>query len=270
MEQELLSLILESEIENLYLVIVLGMVRIFGMMWSFVAFGWAFGSSILLRSAIAFALGLPLMLANVEISIDLASNTDALQLALLTPKEFAIGFGLGLLASGPFRAMQYAGAVTDAFRGESDSGLQSPDGSQLQTFSVLYLCIAFYVFFALDGLWKLIEQLYATYELWPIDDLTPALSKQSAEMALAAIDKSLELAVIIAAPLLILLMSIEFVLMVAAKLARRFGIYDLSFLVKNLVTIVTLPLTAMLIVRVAETYTPEAILGLESLKQFLE
>ncbi|MEM8773856.1 MAG: flagellar biosynthetic protein FliR [Pseudomonadota bacterium] len=270
MDQAAFLSILEDGFENFYFVMLYSMVRCFGLTWGFFAFSWAMGPSILLRTAISAAFSLPVLVINMENIATFTQTANSFELFLAVPKEFIIGLGFGFLASFPFRAMQYAGAVTDAYRGEADSGLFDPDKNPLQTFSLLYLIIGFYVFFALGGLWRLIETLYETYDIWPIDLTFPQLSSSSLQLVINGIQASLELAVVICAPLLILLMSAEFILMISAKLARRFGLFDSSFLIKNLITIATLPLTALLMVRVAETYTPEAILGFDVLKQLFQ
>ncbi len=243
--------ILQQPLEGLYLVVVFGMLRTFGVLFGFLAFGWGFGPALTARIGISFMLGLPLMFAHETQLQSIIASASAVEQMLLTAKEFAFGFGLGLLASGPFRALLYAGAITDAFRGESDSGMQAPDGSQIQTSSKLYLLTGFFVFFSLGGLSLLTSLIYQSYGIWPVDRMLPSLFSGSGQIVLTMITQGLRLALLIAAPLLILLFSVEFVLAIAARLARRFGLYDLSFLVKNTLTILTLPLIAIIILRVS-------------------
>ena len=270
MQLELAQAIIGADLEHIFLVVVLGLLRIFGLTWGFLGFSWAFGHGVMLRIAVSMALGFPIIVAQADQTALLAQTAGALDLVLLATKEFALGFAFGFLISSPFRALQYAGAVTDAFRGESDSGITDPHGGQLQTFSMLYLAIGFAVFASIGGIWRVIAKIYETYLIWPINLLYPQMSEDFAQLMVQGLMRSLELAVLIALPLLILLFATEFALMVSARLARRFGMYDLSFLTKNLVTIFTLPLTAMLILRVAETRSPDAVLGFEYLQQLLE
>lgn len=259
MDQDAFLRILDGGFQNFYYVTVFSMLRCFGLTWGFFAFEWALGPSVMLRSAISAAISLPVLAIYIDDIAAFSQTAGPLEIFLAAPKEFLLGFGLGFLASTPFRALQYAGAVTDGFRGESDSGLTDPSSSPLQTFSVLYLVVGFYVFFSIGGLWKLVEKFYATFQVWPIDLNYPPLSPDAVVLVIDWLQRGLELAIVICAPLLILLFSIDFILMIATKLGRKFNLYDLSFLAKNLITLVTLPLTAMLIIRVANTHTPEAI-----------
>jgi len=246
------------------------MLRMLGLTFSFVVFGWGLGGGPMMRINISFILSLPIMVANYHVISNLTLTSEPLELMLLAAKEFALGFGLGLLASSPFRALQHAGGIIDSFRGESDSGIQGPDSNPLQTLSMFYLIIGFSVFFGLGGLWLLVDTLYATYEMWPIAQRLPLLYDGSAKIALDALDKALQLALITAAPMMILLFSIELILMGANKLGKRFHIYELSFLLKNLVTILTLPLMAILILRVSERLMPQTVLGIDVLRTFFE
>ncbi|WP_342076471.1 flagellar biosynthetic protein FliR [Yoonia sp. SS1-5] len=226
--------------------------RMFGIFYSFYPFSWGFFSDRIMRLSVVVALTAPLMLLEYTTVAEGVATMSSLTIALLAAKEFAIGYGLGLLASSPFRALQYAGAVSDTFRGENDSGLTSPDGSGIQTTSLFYLIIGFAVFFGNGGLIYIVDMIYATYAIWPLMETLPFLVDGTADIALRALGKALRLAVKIIAPVILLLFIVELVLAIAEKLARRFGIFQLSFVVKNLVTKLTLPLTAMLILRVAD------------------
>lgn len=270
MDRDFAQFVLDVPLENFYLVMALGVLRTFGLLFGFLAFGWGLGRSVSLRIGIAFSLSLPFMFSVLEQVDTLAEQTNPLNLALIGIKEFFIGFALGLLASGPFRAMQYAGAISDAFRGEAESGVLSPEGTPIQTFSLLYTVIGFSVFFAMGGLWHLIEILYRTYDIWPLDAPLPTFYGGAPDIALAALNDSLKLAIQIAAPLMILLFSVELILMVATKLGRRFNLYSMSFLVKNMLTLLMLPLMAIVIVQVAEENGPNVRLALPTLEGFFE
>lgn len=253
MPEEYLKSVIQFPFETGFAVFVLCCLRIFGFMYSFYPISWGFYSDRAMRMAVVVVLSSPLFIAQFNGIALAASNFTVFTVLLLSAKEFAIGYGLGLLASSPFRAMQYAGAVTDSFRGESDSGLTAPDGSGIQTSSVFFLIIGFAVFFGTGGLTKIVEMIYSTYSIWPLLDTLPFMTDGTAKIALVALGKALRLAIGIIAPIILLLFFVEVSLMIAEKLARRFGLTQLSFLVKNLVVKLTLPLAAILILRVAHT-----------------
>ena len=260
--------LLDLPFESLFATFVFCMLRMLGLTYSFVAFGFAIGSSTMMRINFAFVLSLPVMVAHAVPVTDMALATGTLELVLLAAKEFAMGFGLGLLASSPFRALQHAGGIIDSFRGEADSGIQGPDHNPLQTMSMFYLVIAFSMFFGFGGLWKLVETLYATYDIWPITERVPLLYEGAASIALDALDQALQLALIIAAPIMILLATVEVILMGAVKLGKRFHLYELSFLIKNLLTILTLPLMSIMLIRVAEDKLPAAMLSINVMETY--
>lgn len=263
--------IVDLPFELVLAVFVLSTLRMLGLTFSFVVFGWGLGQGTMMRINISVILSLPVMIVHYGPITDMTQQTHALEVILLAAKEFAIGFGLGLLASSPFRAFQHAGGIIDTFRGESDSGIQGPDQNPLQTLSMFYLVIAFVTFFSLGGLWGLIEVLYGTFGIWPITERAPFLYEGSAKLALDALSSALRLAFIIAAPMLILLVVVEVALMGASKLGKRFHLYELSFLVRNLVTVLTLPLMALMIMRVAENNVVDgALFSLEVMRSYFE
>lgn len=263
--------ILDLPFELVMGVFILSTLRMLGLSFSFVVFGWGLGSGNLMRINISVVLSMPVMILYYDPITDMLQEKHGLEIVLLAAKEFALGFGLGLLASSPFRAFQHAGGIIDTFRGESDSGIQGPDQNPLQTLSMFYLVIAFVTFFSLGGLWQLVQVLYGTFGIWPIIEEAPFLYEGSAKLALDALSHALRLAFIIAAPMLILLLMVEVILMGASKLGKRFHLYELSFLLRNLVTILTLPLMAIMIMRVAEDrIVGGAIFSLEVMRSYFE
>lgn len=262
--------LINTPLENVYLVMAFCMLRMVGVFFGFIAFGWGLGDNLTLKVGLGFTMSLPVMFGFVEQAVRLAEEATSLQLTFIAAKEYALGFGLGLLASTPFRAMQYAGGIIDAFRGESDSGLLSPDGSPIQTISYFYLVIGIYVFVALGGFWQLFKIAYETFAKWPIAGDLPTFYEGAAEIVLSSIAEALQLALIVAAPLMTILVGVELTLIIAAKVGRRFSLYNMSFLIKNLITITSLPVIAIVIVHLAERHLPQAILAIDTLERFFE
>ncbi len=270
MDEQLFRLLAESGAEGLYGLIVFGAVRPLGLIFGFQAFAWAIGQAVMLRIAIAIALGLPTLALNLPQIEPLILDVSPYAAALVAPREFAIGFGLGFLASLPFFALQYAGAVTDSFRGESDGGQPDPaGGGTMQTFSVLYIVIGFAVFFSLGGLWTLVGILYQSYEIWPVEAAMPRFSDGGARLALMLLSETLATSVRLALPLFALLLVLEIAVGAAARLGRRAGFYELAFPTKNLATILALPLVGWFIFSASETLTVEAFFASELLQRII-
>ncbi len=252
--------------QSLYGVLIFMTLRPAGLLFGFMAFTWALSQMRTLRISTALGLALPtLVLTGTQIE-SILDNAGIAELAFLSGKELLIGYGLGLLASLPFFALQYAGAVTDAFRGESDSGITDPTGGTLQTFSLLYVVIGFAVFFGAGGLWGLIAMLYQSYAIWPVNQPLPALAGDAPSQIMMMLGDMFLLTVRTAIPLLALLVVIEFMLGVAARLSRKFGMQDLTFLAKNFSAILMLPVIALYVLWVADPSTAAVDETLEMLR----
>ena len=224
----------------------------------FLAFNWAMRGAQMLRIAIAIALTLPVMAGNAAAFERLISLTSVTAFMPIAIKELIIGYGLGLLASLPFFALQYAGAITDSFRGENDTGNQDPTGGTIHTFSTAYLVIGFFAFFSLGGFEALVRNLYGTYGIWPLYAGLPNLDSAAALRAADMLTSTLMTAFVVALPLLAMLVVIELAMGVAARLGKRFNLYDLAFPVKNLVTVLTLPLIMWVIWQISDARLEEA------------
>ncbi|MGB5863671.1 MAG: flagellar biosynthetic protein FliR [Sulfitobacter sp.] len=270
MESRLLDTITSTPLEALFLLLALNALRILGLSYAFVPFSWAVGSSSLLKMGIALPLSAPIIVANLDATLILSREANQLPLILMLPKEFAIGFGIGVIASGPFRIMQYAGALTDTFRGENDSGIQAPDQSQLHTFGLAYLVVGLFLF-AQTGGWALMTGLmYDSYLIWPVDEFLPPLSNFSYIIVGQMFDATFRLVFQVAGPLLVMLFIIEMACYGGAKIGRRMGFYEMAFPIKNLMTLLTLPLIMFLFQSNAEGYLEAAYESFDVMRMLFE
>jgi type III secretion protein T len=229
---------------NIYFIIVLALLRPLGLLFGFVAITWAIGPARLLRVSAALAIGIPMLVVNGADIQSLIQQSTVADLVLITPKEIMLGYALGLVASLPFIALQYAGEITDAFRGESDSGLIDPLGGRVSTFGMLYMIVGLSAFFAFGGLEQLVANLYRSYAIWPLAEPLPVFAPMAPEAVMQALSGMLLLAIKVATPLLAALVVIEFACAISARMARRFAFHENAFLLKNLAAIVTLPVMA--------------------------
>lgn len=265
----LATLIADNGILAVYPVLLLVVLRPFGMMMGFMAFTWALKGAQMIRVSIGVALALPVAAGSatsLESFVAVPSIAAALPVAV---KELMVGYGLGLLASLPFFALQYAGAITDAFRGESDTGIEDPTGGNLHTFSTAYLVIGFFAFFSLGGFETLLRSLYSTYAIWPLTAGLPTFDQAAAMKVADMLTATLMTTFIIALPLLAMLVLIELSMGVAARLGRRFNLYDLAFPIKNLVTVLTMPLIMWVIWNISEARLGESADALSMLEGLL-
>jgi len=237
-----LAALLGLKTEGMLLFIALTLARPVALIFGFVLFPWGMGHSFILRAGIGFAVGLPVtIIARAEIS-DLAANAPAMTLALILTKEFALGLGMGIIASLPLLALQYAGAITDAYRGDSGSGHPDPTGGQITAWSNFFLLIGMLIFVAADGFNQLVEVLYQSYSAWPLSQMLPAPGIAAVGALMDLLRFTLRSAIVVAGPLLFVLMAVDFCLAIASRMVQRFQIMSLEFSMKNLIAALMLPL----------------------------
>ncbi len=270
MGEEFIRFIGDYGIAKVYPVMILVALRPFGLLFGFLAMTWALKSALMLRLSIALVFALPTVAGSLGSIERLVADPSILELAPLALKEFGVGYALGFLASLPFYAVQYAGAITDAFRGENDTGHQDPTGGSLHTSSILYLVIAFFAFFSFDGFQRLLQNLYASYDIWPLTLVFPTFSSEAALHAVDILLRTLASAIWISLPLLALLVVVEFSVSIAARLGKRFNFYDMAFPIKNVLTVVSLPLVVWLIWSLSGDMIEESAMALRILEGFFE
>jgi len=253
--------------ESFVLFLVLMLFRPLGMTYGFTLFVWGMWSNLMMRIALAFSFGMLVFWNNTETFITIADSQTIREIVFILVIEFALGFGIGAMASAPFHALKYAGAITDTYRGENNSGLEDPSGGTLSTFSVLYFVTGAVVFCQSGGFYILVKNLYSTYIIWPIGLQSLAFNSEGWRLGAELIQRSLLFSIAIAAPLLIIFLMIDFILAVSAKLAPRFNLYENSFLFKNIAAILTLPVLAFYLIRISQTnmgYAYDAVISLEA------
>jgi len=270
MLEEFSGLISTHGVSQIYPLVMIVALRPLGLLFGFIAFGWAMRSGLMLRISIAIALSLPTAAGNFDQIAALVQSPDILTLAPISLKEFALGYALGFLSSLPFFALQYAGAITDAFRGENDTGIQDPAGGSLHTFSIAYLIVGFFSFFSFGGFEAMMRSFYGTYQIWPIIAGFPVLTSSAWLMAADLMTQTLWSAFTIALPLLSMLLLIELSFAIAARFAKRFNFHDLAFPVKNLVTVLSLPLTMWVVWSLMEGREAESAEALRLLERLLQ
>ena len=252
--------------ESVVLFLFIATLRPLGLLFGFMAFAWGMGTSVVLRTAIGLTLGLPMALANIDQVIGVIERNSLAEMIIILPKEVVIGFAMGFLASVPFFALKAAGAITDTFRGESDSGHTDPNGGTISSWGIVYLLLGLFAFFASGGLWQLVGMLYQSYAVWPLTAPLPLLTGASALRIADLVTAILSQALLIAAPLLILLIAVDFIVIIASRTAQRFKLYDNEFALKNLVSILALPLMVLYVARIADDHVLDSLAALPLLR----
>lgn len=256
--------------EAVVMFLILLIFRPLGLLFGFTVFSWGIGAGLMTRIAIALPLGI-FAFANDSFDVEVVVRTATLQRALIVLViEFAIGFGLGAMMSSSFHAFKYAGALTDTYRGENNTGIQDPSGGEIHTFSVLYFLLGSYVFCVSGGFTIMVENLFLTYKIWPVGSEVIDFDSDAWRLGGQLVQRSLILAFVIAAPLLLLMLSIDFVLAVAARIAPKMHMYENSFLLKNFAAVALLPVMMMLMLEISDNELGYAYEAVSNMSRFIE
>lgn len=269
MPEDLYSPLLALPPESVVLFLMIAALRPVGLMFGFTAFYWGFGSSMVVRISVGLAIGLPMTLAATDQVIGVIVRKDLFEMLVVLAKEVVLGLCIGLLASLPFFALKAGGEIIDSFRGETDSGHADPVGESISTLGTVFLLLGFSLFFSTGGLWQLGAILYRSYAIWPVFAPLPALAEGSGVLAADLLWQMLALAVLVAAPLMLLLFATEGILILAARLAQKFNLGQNEFLAKNLLVVLILPLIVLYVTQVIELRLPESLSALKLLQGFL-
>jgi type III secretion protein T len=236
-----LAALLGLKTEGLFLFIALTLARPMGLAFGFIIFPWGMGQSFMLRVGFALAIGLPITIASRAEIASLAETAPTLTIALLFVKEFVLGMVLGIIASLPFLALQYAGALADSYRGDSGSGHSDPMGGSLSSWGNYFVLIGLLVFVATGGLNQLVDALYQSYATWPLSRMLPIPSLVAVGTVMDLLLQTLKSTILVAAPLIFTLMAVDLALAIGARLAQRFQIMSIEFTLKNLIAALMLP-----------------------------
>lgn len=239
---DVIDLLLVNGWHTFIALLVLGTIRPLALLYSFVGFYWAMGSARFLRVLTAAVLGVP---ATVASFFELTTFIEALNFPTIIQfvvVETVIGMVFGLILSLPFLSLQYAGAIIDQFRGESDSGITSPTGGTVTTFGNLFLIVALLSFAVQGGVGFLLSSFYATYATFPLNSSMRSIELHHLTVALKLFMDSLIFSLRVVFPMLIILIVLEVGTGVAARVWKRFNLYNSAFLIKNAFSISFLPL----------------------------
>ncbi len=247
-DAKVISLLQENSIALFHLMTITFM-RPLGLLFGFIGITWALGgTSSLIRTGIAFALATPVIIFESSNLLQYISVSSYLNIFVLVIKEFGIGFALGVIVSIPFWIVQFGGAMLDSYRGESNSGGKDPTGGEISTLSRYHLVTALLIFSSLAGFTMMIGEFYKSYQVWPITSALPVIQGNSYAKILDLMNYIAIQGLVVAAPLLFIMIAVDFLALVCGKIAKGFNAMDFSFALKNLLTVLLLPLMAIIFV----------------------
>lgn len=229
----------QSDLLVLIQALLLSMARTLGML-KFLPFLSQQNSSGPIRGALALGLSLPVAVGLWEPLIT-ASPSPALYAALLI-KEVMLGTLLGMLAALPFWAVRGMGTLIDNQRGANAAQQVNPS---LQADATLIGELAERGMVALLVQWGLLQTVFTvltdSHTQWPVLALLPELGPYQHSI-LASLAGLVTNALLLAAPVLLLLLLIELGLALVSTAVQGFDVYSSAMAVKTLLALVMLVL----------------------------
>lgn len=213
------------------------------------------------RTGIIIVIGLTISPVNLEFAASFDRSVPTL--AVYFAKEYAIGFLLGNLISWVFWAVQSAGAFIDSQRGAAIAEAIDPlRGDQTSLLGNLFSQAFLAYIFTTGTFLILLGLLYKSYAIWPTPDLLPTISDKFPEHVLALFDTAMELAFVIAAPILAIMFLAEFSLALLSRFAPQIQVFILSMPIKSI-------LAAIFLIFYFGTFLPQADRYLATVESYM-
>jgi type III secretion protein T len=188
----------------------------------------------MIRSCIAVAVALPMVPPVVE-QISLLSGLSTFSVVGLMVKEVAVGALIGFVFGIPFWAGEAAGDMIDLQRGTTSAQLLDPTSMTESGISATLLSITMIALFFTSGGFNLMaDMLYRSYQLWPAAQFQPVATEGAGLALLKALDRVMQLALLLVAPIMVALLAADLMLGYLSRLAPQIHVFDLSLAVKNL------------------------------------
>jgi type III secretion protein T len=208
-------------------------------------------------AAIVIMIGLTIC----PIHIDFAEKFDhsVATLAVFIAKEYAIGFLLGYLISWVFWAIEAAGAFIDSQRGAAIAEAIDPiRGDQTSLMGNLFSQVFLAYIFTTGSFLIILSLLYKSYSIWRLPDLIPIIDESFPEKVLALFDTAMELAFVIAAPILAIMFLAEFALALLSRFAPQIQVFILAMPIKSILASIFLIFYFAILLPHADKYLASA------------
>jgi len=196
----------------------------------------------MLRSAVAFALALPII---PQLTADASSviAVNGVMLIAIILKESVLGLLLGIAFGVPFWAAQSAGDVIDTQRGASIAYMTDPTALAEVSITGTFLELTMLALFFVGGGPNLvIGALYDSLQVWPIMALLPSFHGDTAGLLLGILDSVLRGAVLIGGPIVIVLFVVEAAMALVSRISPQLPMSDLSLPIKAIAVFTVLPI----------------------------
>jgi len=203
-----------------------------------------------LRNGIALSFTMMVALGQPDSFVDSLTGFTLIVTGL---RETLIGVVMGFAASTVFWVAEGAGVYLDNLTGYNSAQLSNPMLSTQSTPSSTVLSqIATVAFWTLGGMQFLLGALYESYRWWPISASEPMSTDFLGAFAMHQTDTLMQTIAKLAAPMLLVLLLIDFGANLASKAAQKLDLSSLSQPIKGAVTVMMLAIFAGLFVHQVE------------------
>lgn len=212
----------------------------------------------MLRVAIAVGLAVPVAYGVFH---DMGGRAAAqLDVVALVLKECVLGLVLGLPIAGPVWVMQSVGALVDNGRGANAAQQLTPFSAADSSVIGAALQQALIVALASTGILAMIYQLLLhSFEVWPVLSLLPDLSPFGFDLAVQNFDDWISRAVLFAAPMVGVILLVDFAFALVSVFAPQLQAYFASMPIKSLAGIVVLSVYVFMLLSHGADYFREVV-----------
>ncbi|AXE96585.1 type III secretion system export apparatus subunit SctT [Paraburkholderia sp. 22099] len=173
----------------------------------------------------------------------LFTSLSGTTLVVIGLREAGIGLLLGFAASTVFWVAESAGTYVDDLTGYNNVQITNPMREEQSTpTGTLLAQVASVAFWTFGGMTFLLGALYESYHWWPLTASTPVPANVLESFALQQTDSLMQTTAKLAAPMMLMLLLVDFAFGFAAKSAQKLDLMTLSQPVKGALTVLMLAL----------------------------
>lgn len=252
-----------------FFVLTMGMARFLGALFGLWGLYFVLGPAMVMRTVMALVVSAPVMIAQGDAFVALASEGTEYSLFLIPLREFAIGFGLGLLMSLPFFAVLAAAMLIDQYSGDFAPGLQAPEEQTVGAYALLNVVMVLFLFVEAGGFLILVNVVYDSFTVLPPSTPGFGLAPDFAE-GIGDILQSVMIALVfLALPIMVILLLLEFGINMLARVTEQIKMPAIDFLAKNFALAVLMPLLVFGLIRMMENQLDSAAPPLDLLQRLI-
>jgi type III secretion protein T len=244
--------------------------RPLGFISFFTVISFGVPSSRMVKMALGLGFGLPVAVVYEVPLFDVYVDGLFFDRVFLTFKEMLLGVLIGLFASLPFYGFKSAGNLVDFYRGESNNGLTMEEGETTTTLGLLFYLVLLYEFLANDGFWRVIEVVYVSYVVWPIDLYLPTVETAAVGVVVEYILQVFYVMLQVGLPLFMILFLCEFFVVMSNSFGQRFGFGTSIALAKNLCCLVVLPVYFIYLSHASGVYVGDVWMPLHVIEKIIK